>query len=203
MNFLAHLFLSHHQEDWMVGNMIADFINNKDLQNLPQGIRDGVMMHRQIDTFTDKHEAVKTSVRRLRFVYHKYAPVVADIYYDFLLIRNWQRYTTMDFEEFRYRIYDTLAKRISDMPLDLQERLPKMIAHDWIKHYGTEAGLQSTFDRFAKRTNFKADFSNAAAILVEYVEEFDDDFNVFFPDMLDLITKQYQGNFSVSNALNE
>ncbi len=187
MNFLAHLFLSHHNEDWMIGNLIADFITNKQLIDLKDGVREGVMIHRYIDTFTDKHEAVKESTRRLRFVYHKYAPVVVDIYYDYLLIKNWEKYTNYDFEEFRYRIYDILNQRMEDMPKDLKERLPKMIAHDWLKNYGTEAGLQFTFDRFAERTTFKVDFSNAAAVLMEYLEEFDDDFNLFFPEIMNYV----------------
>ena len=126
MNFLAHIFLSHQNEDWMIGNLIADFISNKDLKELKTGVREGVMVHRYIDTYTDKHEAVKSSVRRLRFVYHKYAPVVADIYYDYLLIKNWNSYTEQDFEEFRYRTYDILNQRMPEMPTELKERLPKM-----------------------------------------------------------------------------
>jgi len=65
MNFLAHIFLSQHNEDWMIGNLIADFISNRDLDSLNVGVREGVMMHRQIDTFTDSHPVVKKSVRRL------------------------------------------------------------------------------------------------------------------------------------------
>lgn len=187
MNFLAHLFLTHHNDDWMVGNMVADFITNKELHTLPEGVREGVMVHRYIDTYTDAHEAVKQSTRRLRFVFHKYAPVVADIYYDFLLIKNWNQYTNYDFEEFRYRTYDILQSRLHEMPMNLQERLPIMIAHDWLKNYGTQAGLQFTFDKFAKRTAYKVDFSNAAAILIQYLNEFDEDFNLFFPELMDYI----------------
>jgi acyl carrier protein phosphodiesterase len=190
MNFLAHLFLARHNDDWMVGNLIADFISNKELNGLSPQVREGVMVHRYIDTFTDKHEAVKASTRRLRFVYHKYAPVVADIYYDYLLIKNWETYTDMDFEQFRYQTYDMLLARMEEMPPNLKERLPKMIAHDWLKNYGTEAGLQFTFDQFAKRTTFKVDFSQAAELLMEYLPEFDDDFNAFFPEIMEYVAHQ-------------
>lgn len=192
MNFLAHLFLSHHNEDWMIGNMIADFITNRELVGLSDGVRDGVMVHRFIDTFTDKHEAVKASTRRLRFVFHKYSPVVADIYYDYLLIKNWDKYTNYDFEEFRLRTYDVLSKRLDEMPEDLQKRLSQMIAHDWLNQYGNEAGLQMTFDKFASRTTFKVDFSNAAKILLDYQIEFDDDFNRFFPEVMNHVKYDMQ-----------
>lgn len=190
MNFLAHLFLARHNEDWMLGNLIADFITNKELDGLSPQVREGVMVHRYIDTFTDKHEAVKKSTRRLRFVYHKYAPVVADIYYDYLLIKNWEQYTDLDFEQFRYQTYDMLLARMEEIPPNLKERLPKMIANDWLKNYGTEAGLQFTFDQFAKRTTFKVDFAQAAEILMEYLLEFDDDFNAFFPEIMEYVAQQ-------------
>lgn len=187
MNFLAHLFLTHHNDDWMVGNMVADFITNRELQSLSEGVREGVMVHRYIDTYTDAHEAVKQSTRRLRFVFNKYAPVVADIYYDFLLIKNWEQYTNYDFEEFRCRTYDVLHSRLDEMPPALREQLPKMIAHDWLKNYGSQAGLQFTFDKFASRTAYKVDFSNASNILLEYLNDFDNDFNIFFPELMDYI----------------
>jgi acyl carrier protein phosphodiesterase len=198
MNFLAHLFLSHHNEDWMIGNLVADFITNKQLNDLSDGVREGVMVHRYIDTFTDKHAAVKSSSRRLRFMYHKYAPVVTDIYYDYLLIKNWEKYTNDDFEGFRYRTYDILNQRMDEMPANLKERLPKMISHDWLKNYGTQAGIQFTFDRFAERTTFNVDFSNASEILMEYLAEFDDDFNQFFPDLIQYVQHTLHHSLTVS-----
>lgn len=187
MNFLAHIFLSQHNEDWMIGNLIADFICNRDLDGLNVGVREGVLMHRQIDTFTDSHPVVKKSVRRLSSDFYRYSPVVSDIFYDYLLIRNWQNYTAHDFDEFCHWAYEIMHQRMEEIPPRLKENLPQMIAHNWLKDYGTAEGLQFTFDRFAKRVTFEADFSNAAEILIQKVHDLNEDFNQFFPDLVDYV----------------
>ena len=64
-----------------------------------------------------------------------------------------------------------------------------------LKNYGTEAGLQFTFDRFASRTTFKVDFSNAAEILMEHLPEFDDDFNHFFPDVIHYLENDLKNSY--------
>ncbi|MFZ4543484.1 MAG: ACP phosphodiesterase [Saprospiraceae bacterium] len=189
MNFLAHIFLSHKNEDWMIGNLIADFISNKDLPELSEGVRQGVFVHRKIDTFTDGHPAVRSSIKKLHSPFKKYAPVVADIYYDYLLVNNWRNYTNVHFDSFCDSVYQIMRNRMNEIPPRLKVNLPKMIEHNWLKNYGTAEGLQFTFDRFSKRVTFEADFSNAAAILINQQNEFNEDFNLFFPDMLEYVEK--------------
>lgn len=184
MNFLAHIFLSHQNDDWMIGNLIADFISNRDLPGLNAGVREGVYIHRYIDTYTDSHPAVRNSIKKLQQRFYKYSPVVSDIYYDYLLIQNWENYTPDDFDDFCNKAYAVMEQRMDEIPPRLKENLPKMIAHNWLKNYGTAEGLQFTFDRFSKRVTFEADFSNAATILINNVHEFNEDFNTFFPDIL-------------------
>ena len=49
MNFLAHALLSGDDDAVLVGNVCADFIKGVRLDDVPDGIRDGVRMHRRID----------------------------------------------------------------------------------------------------------------------------------------------------------
>jgi acyl carrier protein phosphodiesterase len=183
MNFLAHLLLTHTDEDWLIGNMIADFITNKDLHDLPDSVREGVMVHRKIDTFTDAHSAVKESITRLHPIYHKYAPVVIDIYYDYFLSKNWRRYSTLPIEDFAQQIYATFENRMSEMPEMLQERLTSMIKHNFLMNYGTKTGIQFTFDKFQERVKFPVSFEQASDVMMVYEEEFNEEFNRFFPEI--------------------
>ena len=57
MNFLAHSYLSFSEEQ-LVGNMIADFVKNRDVARLPESIQKGIKLHRAIDTFTDAHPLI-------------------------------------------------------------------------------------------------------------------------------------------------
>ncbi len=66
MNYLAHLYLSFGHDDVLVGNFIADRVKGKQLYDYPLGIQKGIIMHRKIDAFTDRHDVVKRSKSRIR-----------------------------------------------------------------------------------------------------------------------------------------
>ena len=53
MNFLAHLYLSGDSDEIKVGNFIADHVKGKRYLSYPEDIQTGILLHRQIDSFTD------------------------------------------------------------------------------------------------------------------------------------------------------
>ena len=91
MNFLAHLYLSGNDEPLMVGNFIADHIRGYDWKAFPQQIQNGILLHRFIDEYTDNHPIVEQSKALMRNTFHKYTPVISDIYFDhfFCSINGW------------------------------------------------------------------------------------------------------------------
>ena len=55
MNFLAHIYLSGNNDLIKIGNFMADGIRGKDYLKFPEQVKNGILLHRQIDTFTDAH----------------------------------------------------------------------------------------------------------------------------------------------------
>jgi acyl carrier protein phosphodiesterase len=194
MNHLAHFFLSGDNEDLAIGNFVADFITNRELPQFTEGVKRGIMLHRAIDAFTDAHPVVKQSTKRLHPFHHKYSPVIVDIYYDFLLAKNWEKYADGDpsvwnnnLRKFIDKMYNLLTKRHLELPEKLQKRLPRMIADDWLMRYSTYKGLNGAFLMIEKTAAFPGNFGNAAAHLEEFLEAFDAEFNAFFPDLQEYV----------------
>ena len=187
MNHLAHFFLSGNDNDLAIGNFVADFITNRELPNFTEGVKRGIMLHRAIDAFTDSHPVVKESTKRLHPFHHKYSPVIVDVYYDFLLAKNWEKYAVADpsvnLRNYIDNIYKLLTNRILELPNGLQKHLAHMISDDWLMRYTNYDGLQIVFLRIEKKTTFAGDFGNAAKHLEQFLEEFDAEFNLFFPDL--------------------
>ncbi|MBK8563470.1 MAG: DUF479 domain-containing protein [Saprospiraceae bacterium] len=184
MNFLAHLYLSGQDEHLMVGNFLADFLNNKEVAGLPPDIQKGVAMHRQIDSFTDKHPMVKQGAKRLHPSHGKYAPVILDVFHDFLLAQNWGRYAAEPLPLFASSVYEILLRHLPIMPSMLHDRLPRMVADDWLVRYGTEDGLRFTFSRVRLRSSAPHFFENAVESLTKDYNDFNEEFNSFFPDII-------------------
>ena len=187
MNYLAHLFLSCQDDDLLIGNFIADSIRNKEMANYPATIQKGILLHRQIDTYTDTHPAVRKSTHRLHSTHGKYAPVVVDILFDYVLSHNWDKYSNEPLTLFSKRVYWLLEQRSSDLPLKLQKRLDSMIRHDWLMNYGKEEGLRFVFERMEERAKFPAHFDKAVDNLLKDYDLFEEDFNAFFPEVIHFV----------------
>lgn len=189
MNYLAHLYLSFDNEKHAIGNLSADFFKgNKGIKELPEGIQAGIRTHRQIDTFTDTHEVVKESKRRLYPLYSKYSSVIVDIYYDHLLANNWEKYSDESLEDFAEKQYKILEKYEAYLPQQLQQRLPSMMAHNWLTGYRDIEGIATTFKYFAKRITSDLDITQAHLQLEADYDLYNDEFNRFFPELIDFVS---------------
>lgn len=187
MNYLAHLFLSCQDDDLVIGNFIADSIRNKEVKTYSPAIQQGIFLHRKIDSYTDEHPIVRQGTRRLHPHHHKYAPVVIDVFFDNLLAHNWHRYSSEPLPVFAQKMYQLLRERQLDLPLKMQKYVPNMIASNWLEKYGTMEGLQYTFERMDKRTKFPSNFKNAVSHLEANFDAFNEEFNLFFPDVQQMV----------------
>ena len=189
MNFLAHIFLSCQEEDLLIGNFIADSIRNKEMADYVPTIQRGIALHRKIDSYTDTHPMVRRSTHRLHPHHGKYAPVVVDILFDYVLSHNWDKYSSEPLPLFSKKIYWLLEQRIADLPLKMQRRVPTMIREDWLMKYGQEDGLRYVFQTMEKRAKFPANFDKAVDNLLAEYDAFEEDFNLFFPDVIGMVNE--------------
>ena len=84
MNFLAHIYLSGGDEKTIIGNFIGDFVKGNQILNFEKEVMNGILLHREIDRFTDDHPIVLESKKRLWETYHHYS---ITIYFFFLIDR--------------------------------------------------------------------------------------------------------------------
>jgi acyl carrier protein phosphodiesterase len=93
LNYLAHILLSGDDRALQVGNFIGDFVKGSRFDEYPSGIRDGILLHRQIDSFTDAHPAFKSTVEVLRPAFGRYSGILADMYYENFVGNNFYHYS--------------------------------------------------------------------------------------------------------------
>jgi acyl carrier protein phosphodiesterase len=76
-----------------IGGFIADFVKGSNFKKYPAKIRQGIVLHRQIDTFTDNHPIVRELINKMRPEFGRYAAIVLDMYFDYFLATNFTRYS--------------------------------------------------------------------------------------------------------------
>ncbi len=184
MNFLAHLHLSGPNEKIMIGNLIGDFVKGKDFTHYESEISKGIILHREIDSYTDQHPVVTLSKQRLRSRYRHYAPVITDVYYDHFLAANWQDYSDVPLLEYTENFYKTTQKYHDILPDQAQYMLRYMKADNWLYNYQFVEGVNRALTGMSRRTKFASGMENASQDLEEHYEAFQSEFEQFYPDLI-------------------
>jgi len=183
LNYLAHLLLSCDEEELLVGNFLGDHVSNADLPRFSAGIQRGIRLHRTIDTYMDNHPIVRQGTRRLHARHGKYAGVVMDVLYDYLLAEQWATFGVGTLQQFADQTYAVLLRHQPAMPERVQGFLPRMVADNWLVQYGTRAGVAFTFSRLQRRVSQPQFLEDALLSLDEHKAALSAEFALFFPDM--------------------
>ena len=184
MNYLAHIFLSGNDDDVIIGNIIGDYVKGRDYNLYPPTIRRGILLHRRIDTYTDKHKIVHQSKSYFAPKYHKYSGIIIDILYDHFLAANWERYSPQPLDEFKKNLFECLKYNYSILPERVQFFMPSFIKNDWIELYRTVEGILNVFTRMSMRTTLPDYTEFAREVLRKYYVQLQSEFLTYFPDIV-------------------
>lgn len=183
MNFLAHAFLSFGQEKILVGNFIADFIKGKQINDFEDEIMLGILLHREIDYFTDSHPLVKAGQSYLRKKFGHYATVITDVFFDYFLVKNWKEFSSRSLPEFIQETYSALDRYSDVFPDRFAYMYSFMKTDNWLLHYGEIEGIKRSLTGMSKRTKFESKMEEAHLALLEFEPQFQVIFFAFFKDL--------------------
>lgn len=172
---------------------MADGIRGNDYLKFPEDVKKGILLHRQIDTFTDSHPIYRQSKHRLHQKYGHYSGVIMDILYDHFLAKNWNEYSNEILEVYAESFYKLLQNNFKILTPKTQNLLPYMIDQNWLVSYATIVGIEKILFQMDYRTKHRAHMQEAIVELKEFYLEFENEFSLFF----DAITK-----FSKEKLLN-
>lgn len=184
MNYLAHIYLSGDNDLVTVGNFIADGIKGKTYKNYPRDIQIGILLHRNIDTYTDAHKTVRLSTKRLHENYGHYSGVIVDILYDHFLAKNWSAYSNIPLAEYVDKFYDSLEDNYSALPSRIQKMMPYMISDNWLLSYASIEGISKVLDGMNRRTKNRSGMDKAVHELELFYKEFETEFSSFFDELI-------------------
>jgi acyl carrier protein phosphodiesterase len=199
MNYLAHVYLSGDLKMVTIGNFIADGIKGKSYQNYPIALQVGILLHREIDTFTDAHPTVRKSTKRLHEKYGHYSGIIVDILYDHFLAKNWKHYSNIPLAEYVDNFYDALEDNFEILPQRIQQMLPYMISGNWLLSYASIEGISKVLDGMNRRTKNRAKMNLAVEDLKQFYNEFETEFTSFFEELIQFSQNKLK---TVSSQLN-
>lgn len=146
MNYLAHILLSGDDRELQLGNFIADAVKGSAYNAYPQGVADGIRMHRAIDRFTDCHPAVRRAVGTLKPHFGRYSAVLLDVYFDYLLASRFADFSAIPLRRFARRFYWTMIRRRQILPPRIKRFMWHFITTDRLTRYASLDGIHRSLE---------------------------------------------------------
>jgi acyl carrier protein phosphodiesterase len=153
LNFLAHTYLSGCNEEIIVGNFMGDYVKGRKYLQFPDEVMKGILIHRDIDSFTDMHPITRRNKQRVAEKYNKYAGIVIDIFYDHFLAALWDRYSDLPLNEYVNRTYDLIKRNYKVLPEAIKRWFPTFLENNWMMTYQSVDGIELVLERMSANTS--------------------------------------------------
>ena len=182
MNFLAHSYLSFSEEQ-LVGNMIADFVKNRDVARLPESIQKGIKLHRAIDSFTDAHPLIHEAKAPFRPLVRLYSGAFVDVAFDYFLANDTVENSQREWQEHSQRVYAVLRRYEEFLPEVFKKVLDKMQQDDWLYNYRNEWGIEYSFRNVVNKAQFLDKTTNVFPAFLANKDLLREKYEIFFPEI--------------------
>ena len=168
-----------------VGNLLPDLLRPAECEQVRGIYQAGIMRHRQIDAFTDRHPGFRQSARRITGGLRRYGPIIVDVFYDHILSREWSRYSAVSRGDFIGDFHRQLESCLPDLPAAAADRLRQIRAENRLGSYHEPAGVAAALQRIGQRLRHPVPLEEAAPLLQSEYAAFEADFSQLFTDLLD------------------
>ena len=183
MNYLAHAYLSFGRPGILVGNMISDFVKGKRKYDYPEQIQQGIAVHREIDRFTDTHQATKEAKEVFRPAYRLYAGSLMDVIYDHFLALDENEFTDESLKAFTTNTYAILDQFTGHFPEKFNVMYPYMKAHNWLYNYRYRQGIEKSLAGVVRRAKYLEESDTAYLLFIEHYDRLKNLYQLFFPEL--------------------
>ncbi len=184
MNYLAHLYLAKDSAESMIGSILGDFVKGSIKDQYPDKIKQGIALHRKIDTYTDSHAMTRASRRLYSPPRRRFAGIILDLCYDHFLYRHWLKFADTALDPFISHAYDILKTHQAMLPERLQAMIPFMIRDDWLGSYRDLSGVEQALERLSKRVTSGDQLPGAIDEIKVHYRKLEANFLIFFPDLI-------------------
>ena len=190
MNFLAHIHLAEPTPASRMGNLLGDFVKGLPWDaRFPPDIWHGIMEHRYVDAFTDRHPVWRMSRDLLPREYRRYAGIVIDIYYDYFLSRHWGLFSPANsLDHFIEGIHDDLRSTLDLVPEEAETVILRMMDERWLESYAALDGVKMTLLRVSRRSAALSLVGSVHEKMRGCIDEMEGHFLDYYPDLVRYLT---------------
>ena len=168
-----------------IGNFIGDAVKGNAYKDYPAAMRDGILLHRAIDAFTDNHPAIRAAVLSLKPHFGRYSAVLLDIFFDYLLASCFGEFSEVPLRRFARRFYRAMILNRRRLPDRIKRFMWHFIGTNRLCKYATKEGIGESLGIMVKYGRMKIPAGDAVAYLSDHEGELWAVFLPFFAELQD------------------
>ena len=185
MNFLAHFHLAWPDDALLAGALEGDYFKGPLPGSLPAWLHQGVDLHRAIDGFTDRHPALDEARSQFPEGTRRYAGILFDLCFDYLLSRHWQHFAEVELGHFSQRVYGVLNEHRAALSEPARRMAGRLEQYDLLMQYRHWDTVASAAGRIGERMRKPNPLDRADELLTPLLPELERAFLVFYPELQD------------------
>ena len=184
MNHLAHALLSGPDPQLRLGGMLGDFLRGSIDTTLADGVRQGVALHRAIDSYTDSHPTVVQLKTLFHSPYRRYAGILIDVWFDHLLARDFERWSPCPLARFSDDLQGLLRSHDAQLPESLQRFSRYMHARNLPAGYARREMISEVLQGIGSRLKRANPLAEGLIEISRLETELSAAFEEFFPELV-------------------
>jgi len=184
LNYLAHSYLSLDDDQIQFGNLIGDFIKGNKYLLFEEKIMQGILLHRQIDFFTDQHLLIHKAISYFKPSFRLSGGIFVDILYDHFLANDTRYFNDASLHSFTADVYANLSQHHALLNDKMNELFSHMATYNWLYNYKTHEGLSRSMKGICNRHPILGDGVEAMHIIDLHYMELQSLYQQFFPELI-------------------
>ena len=190
MNYLAHFHLSHCDDGLMIGALLGDVIKGPLKGELPARWEQGIILHRQVDAFTDQHHLVQACCRQFPKPFRRFSGIMLDVAFDHFLNLHWSRFHDQPLSGFTDQVYQLLQQ--SKLPHSAQTKAQRIVQYDLLNNYQDWDFVLEVLAGIGQRLRYNNPLAGAEQTLNDLYPQIENTFMGFYPQLQHFSNQQIQ-----------
>lgn len=162
---------------------MGDFIKGNKFLLFPEKIKQGILLHRKIDSFTDSHPLIYEAISFFKPSFRLSGGVFVDILFDHFLANDHRYFNESQLQTFTSAVYLNLKNNEIHFNEQMQQLFSHMATYNWLFNYRNEEGLHRSITGICKRHPVLGDSQQALHLITQNYPFLQKLYLDFFPEL--------------------
>ena len=184
VNFLAHSLFGFNNSELIAGQFCGDFVRGSDLSRFPQGVEQGIRLHRYLDRYTDTHPVLNAARQAMPGVPRRLSGIVMDVMFDHHLARHWAQVSERSLALHEQNVLAALNQHEAHFPGSLKRFVRVLERENILQNNVHLESIELTLARIAQRSPTFSHLALNVDQLAPMRNVLQEPFHQFYPDLL-------------------